>query len=555
MSDPPLTKSALKKLAKLEAKKKKAEEVAARLAAEQAAATKVDPSIGGQLPLHVSTNEQLALLPAPTACALPLSDPSVVRISSVTAGTTDVELVARAESVRSTGNLTFMVLRQGGHTMQAVVAKSETVPKALVKFASAITPESIVKVVGSVVKPEEEIKSCTRSQVELHVSKCFVIQASEVPLPLQMADLSVPENELVAAEEAFKKARDEEGVSEEDLEKIRAQMRRVPWATRFDARPVDLRTRANRGIFRVGSMLGALFREFLTKNDFMEIHSPKLIGAASEGGADVFEVKYFDRKAYLAQSPQFYKQMAICGDFERVFEVGSVFRAENSNTPRHMTEFIGLDLEMTFQNHYHEVLNFIDQMFQYIFENLQTRCADEIAAVHEQYPAEPLEFKWPSPIVEFPEGVKMLREAGADIQDDLADLSTEHEKLLGRLVKAKYGSDFYRLDKFPLDARAFYTMPDSERPGYSNSYDLMLRTQEISSGAQRVHDYETLVERVKAKGVEVDQVRGYVDSFRYGCQPHAGCGIGKDRLIALFLGVPNVQLCSFCPRTPARVHP
>jgi len=296
-------------------------------------------------------------------------------------------------------------------------------------------------------------------------------------------------------------------------------------------------------------------RSFAYAHGCTEMHTPKLMGTASESGAEVFEVGYFGRSAYLAQSPQFYKQMAICAGIERVFEVGPVFRAENSNTPRHLTEFTGLDLEMTIKEHYHEVLEVMDGMFLYIFDGLNARCKPEIEAVRVQYPFTDLKYKRPTLRIEFPEGIKLLREAGRADVDPLADLTTDDEKLLGRLVEEKYGTEFYILDKFPLSARPFYTMPDPADRNYSNSYDLFVRRQEIVSGSQRVHDYKLLCERIAAKGVTQSTVQAYADSFRYGAPPHGGCGVGLERVVFLFLGLHNVRHSSMFPRDPSRLEP
>lgn len=239
-----------------------------------------------------------------------------------------------------------------------------------------------------------------------------------------------------------------------------------------------------------------LFREILAAQGFTEIHTPKIISAASEGGANVFTVSYFKDSAYLAQSPQLYKQMAIAADFERVYTVGAVFRAEDSNTHRHLTEFVGLDLEMAFKYHYHEVLDTIGGTLTQMFRQLRDEYAAEITAVGKQFHVEPFKFLDPPLRLEYADGVRMLREHGV-VMDDEEDLSTPNEKLLGRLVRNKYDTDFYILDKFPLAIRPFYTMPDPENPKWSNSYDIFMRGEEIMSGAQRIHDPEFLIERAK----------------------------------------------------------
>lgn len=277
---------------------------------------------------------------------------------------------------------------------------------------------------------------------------------------------------------------------------------------------MDLRTPANQAIFRIEAGVCQLFRDILTKRGFTEIHTPKIIPAASEGGANVFTVSYFkgnvlisplsnlltkekfEGSAYLAQSPQLYKQMAIAADFEKVFTIGAVFRAEDSNTHRHLTEFTGLDLEMAFKYDYHEVMLTIGDMFNNIFKGLRDQFATEIATVGNQFAVEPFTFLDPPLVLRYSEGRAMLKEAGVEVGPE-EDLSTPAEKLLGRLVKAKYDTDFYILDKYPLSVRPFYTMPDPEDPVTSNSYDMFMRGEEVLSGAQRIHDPAFLTERAK----------------------------------------------------------
>lgn len=325
-----------------------------------------------------------------------------------------------------------------------------------------------VKVIGV----QTKIESCTEHNLELSVLEVYLVSTAKPQLPLQIEDASRPEH-------------DTDGLQI-----------RVNQDTRLDNRVLDLRTPANQAIFRLEAGVCKLFRDVLTERGFTEIHTPKIISAASEGGANVFTVSYFKESAYLAQSPQLYKQMAIAADFDKVFTVGAVFRAEDSNTHRHLTEFVGLDLEMAFKYHYHEVLDTIGNTFTQMFKGLRDHYASEIEAVREQYNVEPFKFLEPPLKLEFKQAVAMLREAGVEM-DDEEDLSTPSEKLLGRLVKARYDTDFYMLDKFPLAVRPFYTMPDPKDPKYSNSYDMFMRGEEILSGAQRIHDPDYLMERAK----------------------------------------------------------
>ncbi|XP_073974632.1 aspartyl-tRNA synthetase [Rhodnius prolixus] len=438
---------------------------------------------------------------------------------------------ARLQTSRAKGKQCFMVLRQQQFTIQGLIAVSPNISKSMVKFASNITKESIIDIFGEVSCVQNEIDSCTQKQVELHIEELWEVSAAKPQLPLLVEDAARPLTD------------GDEGLNI-----------RVNQDTRLDNRILDLRTPANQAIFRLEAGVCKLFRDILTDKGFIEIHTPKMISAASEGGANVFTVSYFKGNAYLAQSPQLYKQMAIAGDLEKVFTVGAVFRAEDSNTHRHLTEFVGLDLEMAFKYHYHEVIQVIGDLFTKMFKGLRDNYQDEIDAVRQQYGMESFKFLDPPLCLEYTTGIAMLREAGVNINDE-DDLSTPDEKLLGRLVRAKYDTDFYILDKYPLAVRPFYTMPDPENPKLSNSYDMFMRGEEILSGAQRIHDVELLTERAKHHNIDLEKIRAYIDSFKYGCPPHAGGGIGLERVVMLYLGLDNIRKTSMFPRDPKRLTP
>ncbi|XP_050096819.1 aspartate--tRNA ligase, cytoplasmic [Anopheles aquasalis] len=444
----------------------------------------------------------------------------------------EVWVRGRVHTSRCKGKQCFLVLRQQSSTVQCLLAVNETVSKQMVKFSGSIPRESIIDLRARVIPVEQRIESCTEQTLELHVLELFLLSAAKAQLPLQIEDASRPEKS-------------------DDPEALKI---RVNQDTRLDNRVLDLRTPANQAIFRLEAGVCKLFRDVLTAKGFIEIHTPKIISAASEGGANVFTVSYFKDSAYLAQSPQLYKQMAIAADFDKVFTVGAVFRAEDSNTHRHLTEFVGLDLEMAFKYHYHEVLDTIGNTFTEIFKGLRDSYAKEIAAVGQQYNVEPFKFLEPPLKLEFAQAVAMLREAGVQM-DDEEDLSTPSEKLLGRLVKAKYDTDFYILDKFPLAVRPFYTMPDPTNSRYSNSYDMFMRGEEILSGAQRIHDPDYLIERAKLHAIDLSKIAAYIDAFRYGCPPHAGGGIGMERVVMLYLGLDNIRKTSMFPRDPKRLTP
>ena len=439
-----------------------------------------------------------------------------------------VRLRARIHAVRGKGKSAFVVLRDRTATVQCVFfvdKEQKVVSKGMVKYVTSVSKESVVDVTGVAVVPSSPVEGCTIKQVEIQGTGMFVVSKA-APLPFDIADACRRE--------------DAEGAH-------------VNQDTRLDNRFIDLRTPANQAIFRIQSAVGQLFRENLLSKDFVEIHTPKIMAGSSEGGSSVFELKYMGRNACLAQSPQLCKQMAICADFGRVFEIGPVFRAEKSFTHRHLCEFVGMDFEMTIKEHYFELLDVIDELFVYMFDGLKNK-KEELEAVNQQYPFEPLEYLRPSLRLTFEEGVQLLKENGID-QDPFDDLSTEVERTLGRLVKEKYKTDFYILHRYPLAARPFYTMPAPDDPRYTNSYDVFIRGEEIISGAQRIHDPALLTERAKAKGMDVSTIESYIKSFSFGAHPHGGCGVGLERVAMLYLGLNNIRKSSMFPRDPQRLTP
>ncbi|KAI0347997.1 aspartate-tRNA ligase [Trametopsis cervina] len=524
------SKSELKKRAKEAEKAKKAAEKAAKQAelAAQKAAAEVDyaEAFYGKEPLNQSQ-----------------SRPRRVRtqIASLNPNLDGQEVLirARVQASRAQGNkIVFLNLRQRTDSVQALlVVTPEKVSKQMAKWAAGLSTESIVLVEGVVKKSPEIIQSASVGDVEIHISKIYLISGIEGRLPFSVEDANRPETEIASTEEV--------------------QYKRVLLDTRLNNRVIDLRTQTNQAVFTLQSAISHLFRSYLDGQGFIEIHTPKLQGAATESGASVFKVNYFKGDAFLAQSPQLAKQMAIAADFERVYEIGPVFRAENSFTHRHMTEFMGLDLEMTIEEHYHEVMELLDDLFKNIFSGLREKYKKEIDVVRKAFPAD--EFKWR----EGPEGtLKLTFREASDLlvadgvqREPLEDIDTENEKRLGALIKAKYDTDYFIIDKFPLELRPFYTMPDPEDPTLSNSYDFFMRGEEILSGAQRVHDPTLLIEKMKEKGIAPESMAPYVDAFRMGCPAHGGGGIGLERVLMLFLKLNNIRRASMFPRDPKRLEP
>ncbi|GBG33073.1 Aspartate--tRNA ligase, cytoplasmic [Hondaea fermentalgiana] len=463
--------------------------------------------------------------------------------------------------VRVQSKMAFVVLRQHVATVQCVVTDTK-----MAKWCATLTSESIVDIRGELVKAPQPTK-CTQSAVELQVKSLFVVNRAALVLPFQVVDADRTVEELKAAEAKAAEAK-AEGREERD-----AKLVSVGQELKLDHRHLSLRTPLQQAIMRVSSAVCQYFREFLHQEGFVEVQTPKLLGGTSEGGSEVFKTQYFGQDCCLAQSPQLHKQiLAACSGFERVFEIGPVFRAENSNTARHLCEFHGLDVEMCFKEHYHEVLDLFSDMFFHIFDSLNEKNSVELETIRNYFPNDPVVYrpakelegkintvgtKSNTLLLTYKEGIALLREdgIGADEAPDLEDMSTPIEKRLGALVKQKYGVDWYFLDKFPMQVRPFYTMVDPENSDYSNSYDFMLRNQEIMSGAQRVHDPDMLSEAIARKEIPVESLKFYIDAFKHGAQPHGGGGIGLERLVMLFTGCPNIRNSCFFVRDPSRLTP
>ncbi|CAD6502090.1 BgTH12-02331 [Blumeria graminis f. sp. triticale] len=469
-----------------------------------------------------------------------------------------VKLRAWIQNSRMQGaRMAFVELREESNwTAQGVVASNNegSVSKQMVKWIGGLKLESFILLEAVVKKPLEPVKSCKVHGVELHLVKVYLISAAPEMLGLGLA----------AANRAVGRL-DEEDTTETKDEglHITESTPLASLATHLNNPAMHKRAPVSQAIADIRIAVEDLFCEYLRARRFKKFHPPSLIGAASEGGSNVFRMPYFDKEAYLAQSPQFYKQFEIAGGRKRVFCVGPVFRAENSNTPRHMTEFIGLDLEMEIEEHYHEVIHMLEGVLLHIFRGLSTQCREEIELVRSVYPSE--EFLLPEPGREvrltFAEGQALLRSQGPDEFKDVTDeedMSTAQEKALGALVREKYGTDFYVLDKFPSSARPFYAMPDPENPSVTNAYDFMMRGQEILSGGQRLHIPSELEANIRAKGLDPNQpgIKEYVDVFKsVGVPPHGGGGIGLDRVVAWYLNLPSVHLVCDYPRTPKRLDP
>uniref|UniRef100_A0A7N2N4Y4 aspartate--tRNA ligase n=1 Tax=Quercus lobata TaxID=97700 RepID=A0A7N2N4Y4_QUELO len=360
----------------------------------------------------------------------------------------------RAQRIRAKGKTAFVILRERGFTVQCVLTEQDgVVSRPMLKYAAGLSRKSVVDVEGVVSVPGITINSTTQ-QVEIQVRKIFCVNKAMPTLPINVEDAARSDVEI---EKALQN---------------REQLVRVNQDTCLNYRDLDIQTPANQGIFLIQCQVGNVFRQFLLSEGFVEIQTPKLIAGSSEGGASVFKLDYKGKPACLAQSPQLHKQMAICGDFGRVFEIGAVFRVEDST--RHLCEFTGLDVEMEIKEHYFEVMDVVDRLLVAMFDSLNNNCAKELEAVGRQYPFEPLKYLRQTLRLTFEDGIQMLKDAGVEV-DPLGDLNTEAERKLGQLVLEKYDTEFYILHRYPLAVRPFYTMPCYDNPTYSNSFDVFIR--------------------------------------------------------------------------------
>ena len=320
--------------------------------------------------------------------------------------------------------------------------------------------------------------------------------------------------------------------------------------SRMDYRWVDLRSDRNTLIFKAQTEMVGSMRNYLRERGFLEIHTPKLIGTASESGSDVFEVKYFDTKAYLAQSPQFYKQMAMASGFDRIFEVGPVFRAEKSFTNKHTTEFTGFDLEMSYITSFRDVMDMEAELLKAALESVKEKYGEQIKELFGQEVVVPT---LPFPEMKLQDVYKELEERYGYTVDESEknDLTTEAEHLCAKLSMDKFGHEFLFVTDYGPEKRAFYHMRDEN--GMPLGYDLIWRGTEITTGAQREHRYEQLKAQADEKGLGED-VKFYLEFFRYGCPPHGGFGLGIDRFTMLLLGIP-IKEVMFLFRGPNRLTP
>jgi nondiscriminating aspartyl-tRNA synthetase len=318
--------------------------------------------------------------------------------------------------------------------------------------------------------------------------------------------------------------------------------------TLLDYRNLSIRNEKVGAIFKVYDEVLKSYADYLRSQNFLEIKTPKLLSACTEGGAEFFKVKYFEREAYLAQSPQFYKQAGV-GAFERVFEVGSVFRAEPHFTSRHVNEYIGLDAEMGFINGSEDVMDVLEEAMKHILKDVKKKCPDEL----KMYDAD-IEIPEKFPRIKFSEALEILKkEFGKEMEGN--DIDPEGERLICEWAKKEKGSDSVFLTNYPWMIRPMYIMPDPGNPKETFGFDLLYRGVEIASGGQRIHDYNQLVENMEKKNLNPDDFKNYLEIFRYGMPPHGGWGLGSERIVQKILGLKSIKEAILFPRDVKRLTP
>jgi nondiscriminating aspartyl-tRNA synthetase len=411
-------------------------------------------------------------------------------------------------ALRDQKRVQFVVLRDESGLAQVVLAKEDP-PSALNERISALTVESAVTIIGTVAADER----VNLGGLEVKLEEVEVDSLAEPELP-------------IAPDSALDK--------------------------RIDWRYLDLRRPERKLIFEVQTTTEHAMREYWQLERFIELHTPKLMGSASESGAELFKVEYFDGTAYLAQSPQFYKQMAMAAGFGKVFEIGPVFRANPSFTSRHDTEFTSVDVEISWIDSHEDVMSFEERWLAHVLAVVKDVHGEQIAQTFDSELVVP---EVPFPRIPLEDAKGLLRDSGHDAPGAELDLDPPSERALSAIVKERHGHEFAFVTDYPTSVRPFYHMRYADRPTVTKSFDLLWRGIELTTGAQREHRYERLLEQAKDKKVDTGPIQYYLDFFRFGAPPHGGFGFGLTRLLMQMLGQDNVREVTFLYRGPHRLEP
>jgi len=422
----------------------------------------------------------------------------------------EVVIFGWVQTIRDQGSIKFLVIRDITGTIQTVVLKEN---KEAFEIAEKLTTESVVEITGEV-KEEKQAPD----GIEIKIMEIKVLSLADPGLPIQVVEKSSNEAE---------------------------QQIRLDW------RWIDLRKPEKALIFKVWTEMEQAFRNYCISNNYIEIHSPKTLITSTESGSELFEVKYFGKKAYLAQSPQLYKQMAMAAGFEKVFEVGPVFRANPSFTSRHDTEFTMYDVEMSFIDSHQQLMAEEEKMMVTIFSAIKEKYGEDIKKSYGQEITVP---KIPFPKLTLREAKEILKTLNVPSERG-EDLSPEEEKAISQYIKEKEGHDFVFIHEWPASVRAFYSMRLKSDPTLTKSFDLLYKGLEVTSGAQREHRYEQLEKQIKEKGLKIEPFESYLNFFKYGCPPHGGFAPGPSRILMKIFGLSNVREVTFLYRGVNRLTP
>lgn len=427
-----------------------------------------------------------------------------------------VALRGHVQALRDLGNLVFLVLRDAKGVVQIVAEESIPLQK-----AKGLLLETPVTITGTVVSHQEK-----GGKLEINLLDLSVLAAPAEAPPIEIGK--------------------------------QKKMDTLSLSTMLDYRPLTLRNEKVRAIFRIEAALCAAFRQFLNRERFVEIHTPKIVSTGTEGGAQLFTVDYFGKRAYLAQSPQFYKQIMV-GVFERVFEIGPVYRAEEHDTSRHLNEYISMDLEIGFIRNEQDLIALQTSLLRFMFQHLQETCAYEL----EQYSARVPKFEQ-IPQLTLEEALSLLhsklnwKAPPGSRPGQLQDLDAEAERLLCQHFHTTAGCDLLYITQYPHRVRPFYALPllsDRAVEPLTASFDLLFRGLEVTTGGQRIHNYAQLSQSITSRGLDPANFSDYMQCFRYGMPPHGGFAMGLERLAKQLLGLPTVKLSALFPRDLNRISP
>lgn len=420
-----------------------------------------------------------------------------------------VKVAGWVHEVRDLGGIKFVWLRDREGIVQ-ITAPKKKVNKEIFLIIPKLNSEDVVAVEGVV-----NFTPKAKLGFEIIPEKIEILAKAESPLPLDPTG------------------------------KVKAEL-----DTRLDNRFIDLRKPEVMAIFKIRSNVFKAIREFFYQEGFVEIHTPKIIVTATEGGTELFPMKYFERDAFLAQSPQLYKQIMMASGLDRVFEIAPIFRAEEHNTTRHLNEAWSIDAEMAFIENEDEVMQILERLIAYTINYVREHNEKELKILDFELEEPKLPFRR----ITYTQALEILKDLGKEIPWG-EDIDTEGEKLLGRYIKETYDEDLYFIYQYPSEAKPFYIMKYDERPEISRAFDLEYRGVEITSGGQREHRYEKLKEQIAEKGLNVESFEFYLKAFRYGMPPHGGFGLGAERLLKQMLNLNNIREVILFPRDRRRLEP